>query len=313
MRRHTNVVGWLLAPMVVVVGAAFAGSGAHADPGSLAGSQGIDTSLPETDSKVTVNGRGAFSNVVITINQTADLTNQAVSITWTGAAATVTSPGTFSSNYFQIMQCWGDDDGTVIGNPGPPPDQCVFGAIGSTTQPPSSIYPDPYAVSRIIGAVGWPSLEPTDGFLDTRSGFVWRPFRSVDGTVTDVQTDPTFLQGAQGGNSWLNPYFNSVTTNEIAAAKTTGSGKGAELLEVHTGLESSGLGCGQSVQPTADGTKVPQCWIVIVPRGSSTAENAGTPFASGCGRRPDRAAMRPREGARARRETPPAAGSTGTW
>ncbi len=277
MRRRGSLSGWLLGPLVVVVGAMFAGPGANADP--VAGSQGIDTSLLATDSLVTVKGRGAFSNVAITINQTANLTNQAVSITWTGAAPTVTSPGTFSSNYFQIMQCWGDDDGKVPSNPGPPPEQCVFGAIGSTTAPPASIYPDPYAVSRIIGVVGWPNLDRTDGFVDTRSGFVWRPFRSVDGTAIDVQTDPTFLQGTQGGNSWLNPYSNSVTTNEIAAARTTASGKGAELLEVHTGLESSGLGCGQKVQPTADGAKVPQCWIVIVPRGSSTVENAGTPFA----------------------------------
>ena len=247
----------------------------------LVGSQGTDTALPATDSQVTVNGRDAFSTLAVTVNQTTNLTNQTVSLTWTGAAPTVTSPGTFSGNFLQIMQCWGEDDGTNVANPGPAPEQCVFGGVGSISAPPASIYPDGNAVGRVIGVVGWPGLDLTDGVVDMNDGQVWRPFRSVTGETVPFQTNSRFSPGTnQGGNYWLNSFFNATTTNEIAGGRTYADGKGAELFEVHTGQQSSGLGCGQSVQPVAGGgTKIPKCWLVIVPRGTAAAENAGTPFA----------------------------------
>ena len=74
-----------------------------ADVGSLVGSQGVDTSLAATDSQVTVGGRGAFSGLQVTVNQTQKLNNQAVSITWTGGAPTITSPGTFTGNFLRMM------------------------------------------------------------------------------------------------------------------------------------------------------------------------------------------------------------------
>ena len=41
-----------------------------------------------------------------------------------------------------------------------------------------------------------------------------------------------------------------------------------------TGLEAPGLGCGQSVQAQAGGgTTTPQCWLVVVPRSTGSAEN----------------------------------------
>ena len=42
---------------------------------------------------------------------------------------------------------------------------------------------------------------------------------------------------------------------------------------MQTGLEAPGLGCGQKLQPIAGGTKRPQCWLVVVPRGTPTDEN----------------------------------------
>lgn len=279
-RTGSRSRSWLLGSVAIVIGAAVVLPSVDAATDTATpGSQGIDTSLPATDSQVVVRGRDAFSGLAITINQTTKLANQAVSITWTGGQPTLTSPGTFTGNFLQIMQCWGDDDGSKPANPGPPPEQCVQGAIASTTTPPSNIFPDPYAISRVLGLVGTPGLDMTTGKLDTRSGFLWKPFRAVNGTQVDFQVDPTFVQNTTGGSSWLNPYFNSVTTNEIAGGRTGVNGTGSELFEVHTGLESSGLGCGQKVQPVAGGgTKVPQCWIVIVPRGDSTVENLGTPF-----------------------------------
>src|SRR5262245_39984729 len=107
---------------------------------TLAGSAGTDTSLPNTDSAMTIKGRGRFASISVTVNQTKNLTNQAVSVSWTGAA-----PGTnVSSKFLQIFQCWGDDDGTNPDNPGPPPQQCEFGGepiTGVSSKIPSDAAP----------------------------------------------------------------------------------------------------------------------------------------------------------------------------
>lgn len=250
----------------------------HADV--VPGSQGTDTSLPATDSAVTVHGRDGFADLAITVNQTQHLTNQAVSITWKGGAPTISGPGRFGSRYLQIMQCWGDDDGTVPSNPGPPPEQCEQGAVAGTYGGlPGGLYPGGFALSRVISRSDWANFNAGVGHLDTRTTNVWLPFRGVDGTVVEVQTDPTFNPAVVGGNFWLNPYYNLTTSNEIAGAVTGPDGKGAELFQVLTGVQSSGLGCGQKVQPVTGGKKVPKCWIVVVPRGTAADENLGTPYA----------------------------------
>lgn len=270
---------WLLGPLSIVLLTSLATSGAGAtDP--VAGGQGTDTSLPATPSQLTVSGRGKFANLAITVNQTANLTSQAVSVTWTGGAPTLSGPGRFGSQFLQIMQCWGDDDGTVSSNPGPPPEQCEQGAVSGTPEGlPGSLYPNPIALTREISRSTWPNFDPRVGHLDTRTTQVWRPFRAVDGTTVDIPTDPNFNPAIVGGNFWLNPYFNQITTNEIAGAATGPDGKGAELFQVLTGVDSSGLGCGQMSQPAVGGGKVvPKCWIVVVPRGTPTEEDAGTAY-----------------------------------
>lgn len=277
-RSRRRCAGWVLAPLAILYAVASA-TVASADP--VAGSQGTDTSLPATASAVTVNGRGQFAGMAFTVNQTQDLNNQAVSITWTGGAPTLQGPGRFGANFVQIMQCWGDDDGTVPGNPGPPPEQCEQGAASATYAGVAvGALPGGLATTRVIFRSSWPGYDATVGRVDTRTTNVWRPFRAVNGTEIGVHVDPTFNPALVGGNYWLNPYFNIVTTNEIGGAATGKDGRGAELFEVQTGVQASGLGCGQSVQPVAGGgTKIPRCWIVIVPRGSAADANTGTPFA----------------------------------
>ncbi|HVT78000.1 MAG TPA: hypothetical protein VHD87_13280 [Acidimicrobiales bacterium] len=257
-------------------------SAAPAHASSVTGSAGIDTSLPDTASAVTVSGRGAFSNLKVTINQTQNLVNQAISLKWSGGVGTVQSPGNFAANYLQVFECWGDDDGTNAANPGPPPEQCAQGAkeavygVQGANFPPGS-----FAAQRIISHDGWDNFDPSQGVVEPATGALWKPFRAVDGTTIGVGYDPNFDPSVQGGSFWLNPFYNSVTTNEIAAARTLRNGSGGELFEVHTGIEDTGLGCGQQRQPTPDGgKKVPQCWLVIVPRGTPTDENVGTPYAS---------------------------------
>jgi hypothetical protein len=275
--------GLVAAALGVVLAASFAAPSSAVTPvatGELAGSQGTDTRLPSTASQVTINGRGAFANLAVTVNQTRSLNNQAISVSWTGGTPTVNQPNPFNANFVQIMQCWGDDDGTVPANPGPPPEQCYFGAsaakYGSAVQgtPPS------FSWQRVISATRWQNFNASLGVVDSRTSWLWRKFRSVSGEEVGIQFDPTFIPGARGDAFWLNPFFNVITTNEIAASAIRKDGTGEALFEVQTGIEASGLGCGQRVLPQLDGTKaVPKCWLVVVPRGTPDAENVGTPFA----------------------------------
>jgi len=283
MKSRSMQRGLLAAALGVVLAASFAApSSAVTQPveGELAGSQGTDTRLPPTASQVTVNGRGAFANLAITVNQTRSLNNQAISISWAGGTPTVNLPNPFNANFVQIMQCWGEDDGTVPGNPGPPPEQCYFGASAAKLGTAPGSTPPQFSWQRVISSSRWPNYSPSLGVLDSRTSFVWRKFRSVSGDEVGIQFDPDFIPGARGDAYWLNPFFNIITTNEIAASSIRKDGSGEALFEVQTGIEASGLGCGQRVIPQLDGTKaVPKCWLVVVPRGAPSVENAGTPFA----------------------------------
>jgi PBP superfamily domain len=77
-----------------------------------------------SDSRATVSGTGAFSGLTVTVSQTKNLINQAITVSWTGGHPTLPSGGDFGVNYLQIMQCWGDDPN------GPDRTQCQYGALG---------------------------------------------------------------------------------------------------------------------------------------------------------------------------------------
>ncbi|MEO0606196.1 MAG: hypothetical protein AAF211_32505, partial [Myxococcota bacterium] len=234
--------------------------------------------LPATDSAVTVSGRGPFADLEITVNQTAELTNQAISISWTGATATRFGPGPFAAQYLQMFQCWGEPDDTAPENPGPPPEQCVQGATLAFSGAEGNDFPNGFATTRIISRPSWENYDPDVGVIDDDTN-VWVPFRSVDGTVIDIGVNPDFVASRGANDFWLNPYFDSRTTNEIAGAKSQSDGSGIELFEVQTGVQSAGLGCGQNrVLPGESDPRTPRCWLVIVPRSDPLTENEGTPF-----------------------------------
>jgi hypothetical protein len=260
---------------------------AHAD--SLAGSQGTDTALPDDPSSaVTVSGRGNFSSLQVHVNETHNLVNQAISVSWTGAQPTFTDEAThtfsnaFDGDYLQIFQCWGDPDASDPLNavdPGPPPTQCQFGAESNN---PSSAYPIKevgFEYSRVLSQPTWSTYDTNAGWLDTSTGDTIEPFKAVDGTVVDQEADYNAASDLQNPKPfWQNPYFSFNTSNEVPFARTypdsaDSLGHGNQLFQVQTGLEAPGLGCGQSLQPVAGGTKRPQCWLVVVPRGTPAQEN----------------------------------------
>jgi len=256
----------------------------QADP--TAGCQGIVTGLPATVSQVTVHGHGANSGLAVTVNQTQNLTNQAISVTWSGAKPTFSEPATgtfnttFNGDYLQIFQCWGDPqtaDPAGAGT-GPLPTQCEFGGESDS---PTSSYPIQnvgFEYSRVLSEPSWDgysTLEHTPGvYLDKSTGFLVEPFQPVSGSAVDQQADYNYLNNPFAPQSfWLNPYFSFATTNEVDFARTYANGTGSQLFQVDTGLEAPGLGCGQDIQRVAGGTTTPQCWLVVVPRSTPTVEN----------------------------------------
>jgi hypothetical protein len=259
----------------------------QADP--TAGCQGVVSALPATSSPVTVNGQGQYANLAVTVNQTKNLINQAVSVSWKGGTQTVSDqPGTFDGDYLQIFECWGDQPASNPPDPSDPgllPSQCEVGG----ESPSSSNYPvtgPGFEYSRVVTQPGWSTYTPStplctaDPSTDTEpcldgNGLVVQPFQSVDGTVVKQQADYNYLANqAAPLPFWLNSYFSFSTTNEIDFAPTSEDGTGNQLFQVDTGLEAPGLGCGQSVEALpGGGTTTPQCWLVVVPRSTGTAEN----------------------------------------
>jgi hypothetical protein len=307
-RARTRVGG---AAGIVLVLVAFAVipnklESALADPSphvEYAGQAGTVTGLPSTSSQVTMTedeaaGKNSpFAGLSVTVNQTQNLVNQDVSVSWSGADETISgSPGDFNGDYLQIFECWGDPE-TVYpddtGDPGPPPSQCEFGGESST---PTTSYPIQnlgYEYSRVLSQSGWSTdsaLQACTGgsstsactlpgysdlYADTKDGFVVEPFDAVDGTSIGQQADYAYDQSQSNPQPfWLDPYFSFDTTNEVDFARTFSGGTGSQPFQVDTGLEAPGLGCGQDIEPVAGGgTKTPQCWLVVVPRSTAASDN----------------------------------------
>jgi hypothetical protein len=281
-RRLWTVLG-VVAVLTVLVYVPGIQPGASAS-GPLAGSQGTDTSLPASDSAVTVYGQGQYSGLKVTVNQTKNLTNQAVSVTWSGGSPTFSNPttdafsSTFNGNYLQIFECWGDpqsSDPADASDPGPLPSQCEFGGESSN---PTSAYPIQdvgFEYSRVLTQPGWSTYgQIPGGWTDTSTGYSVEPFDAVDGTVINQQANYNYLLDPFNPlQFWQNPDYSFQTTNEIDFARTFPDGTGQQQFQVDTGLEAPGLGCGQKIEPTTGGTTTPQCWLVVVPRGTPAQEN----------------------------------------
>ena len=102
------------------------------------------------------------------------------------------------------------------------------------------------------------------------------PFQPIGQASVPVTTDEVCCDTPPPWTQqWdQNPWFNHTTTNEVDFARTYADGTGQTLFQVQTGEEAPGLGCGQA-QTNADGSPAspPDCWLVIVPRGSAASEN----------------------------------------
>ncbi|WIB37208.1 hypothetical protein [Curtobacterium sp. MCJR17_043] len=88
---------------------------------SLGGGQAPGTGTPDPDAET-------FSGMTFRVSQTEELTDQGITVSWSGAKTT--SPSEYATDYVQIMQCWGDDPA------GPSPAAVRVGcAVGRCQQP----------------------------------------------------------------------------------------------------------------------------------------------------------------------------------
>jgi hypothetical protein len=300
-----SIAAGVVAALLTIVGfvAASGGgaaSGSTTTTGSLGGSAGDVVTLPDGPTPVDATGTGDFASLHVHVNQTQNLVNQAISVSWTGGTPSTMINGEIADNYLQLMECWGDD-GTGTG---PSPSQCEFGAEApsittSGVNPNPGAYPIPswtWAVTRILSKPGLictaqayagcesydqlaqaATTNPAAAYVDASQGSeALMPFQPVSGQLVPVTTDELCcLFPPPWANSWNeNSWFDHTTSNEVDLARTYPDGTGQVLFQVDTGEEAPGLGCGQA-QSLPDGSTgpPPKCWLVIMPRGSPAREN----------------------------------------
>ena len=201
------------------------------------------------------NGLGGLA---VTVSQTRNLQNQAVTVSFTGAKAVPGSNGK-TSTYLQVFQCWGAMGPDGKPDPkasAPDPATCQFGATGPDGDISNPAHQRALLNDPLVRGGDWALADSASPSMNLPA-----PFLAIDGQATRV---------ADGFNlsEYRNPYFSRTSTNEHSnfLSADTGSDKvaagGSRTFEVQTGSEASGLGCGFR----ADAPSVSKCWLVAVPR-----------------------------------------------
>ncbi|GIJ54215.1 hypothetical protein [Virgisporangium aurantiacum] len=219
-----------------------------------------------TDSALTLTGRPSrlgddFSSLTVTVSQTKALSNQAISVTWTGGAKSAFSGRDIMTNYLQIMQCSGAD-------PQAPDfrETCVWGAgireVGTTVPREENRKPVEEAVV--------PDALPADARMIPFYSQLDRA-RTPDGSSTSPFPDSKVAGTTGPAYNWevLSNYFTPYTTNEVSQVPTGGDGTGRATFEVRNASRDPHLGCGKVV---GDGPRA--CWLAVVPRGAHDVDGS---------------------------------------
>jgi hypothetical protein len=226
-------------------------------------------------SSVTVHGRQQgyedFRELAVTVSKTRGLTNEAITVTWTGA--TPTPRRAVGTDYLQIMQCWGDPDaadfretcqfGMGLESP------ALFAPGGGSTQ--GSVDANLRDLFHTVPDPTYPLKDPVEPLKEA----LMVPFRSVTGDRSKdgspgqpfgtVRLSPTYTR-PETSVDVMGKYVSAETTNEYPYAMTGGDGTGRAVFEVQNDLFAPHLGCGASM-PTPSGPRPRPCSLVIVPRG----------------------------------------------
>ena len=224
-----------------------------------------------------------FKTLSVTVSQTENITQQGITVSWTGAQAS--SPANPWGDFMQMMECYGDN------TDGPSPEDCEYGSPGMLTSslgtgaqnqgigarigalctagasPGTASPPSPLAGGG--PPTGCDPNEPTAETVTHCDPTTGSPNTCADGDYSipfvpaDDSANPLYGAGATGtGTGTL---FNRFDTNEVQAAYTATDGTGSHQFETLTATQAPGLGCGELDSVT---NQTRNCWLVIVPRGS---------------------------------------------
>lgn len=193
-----------------------------------------------------------FQKLRVTVSDTTGLLDQGVVVSATGMKPTKTQYDVGSSNFLQVMQCWGDPASADFAK------TCQWG--GYSNDDAGTILGRSYTTligdgnAATLGRGSW------DGKVNVR-------FRSVQG-VENV--DEAGSNGA-GSNRGLGRFFTSSSSGELPFIPVTADGTASETVTVQSAAAQPYLGCGD---PAAAGQR---CWLVIVPRGEHSGNLRGDP------------------------------------
>ncbi|MBO0823386.1 MAG: hypothetical protein J2P27_05945 [Actinobacteria bacterium] len=234
------------------------------------------------------NGTGPLSfmyqgleKLQVTVSQTQDITQQGITVSWSGGTPTSTFITT-QANFLQLMECYSDSPD------GPNPEQCEFGTAGllqggTPTNPsigsrggwlcePGAVASPPPTGQTGGGAPSADGGSPGNGCDPKEPGNASPPHAApcpgpncdpshtrydIPFVPADDPSSPVYAQD-------ITQYFDQFDTNEVQEAVTLPDGTGRLQFETLTATGAPGLGCGE----LESSGQTRNCWLVIVPRGS---------------------------------------------
>jgi hypothetical protein len=231
---------------------------AHADEFSDAATSSAKTvSAASYDPNYTAS---PMPDLKVTVNQTADLTSQAIYVSWTGGKySSRPRSDRGGSDFLQVMQCWGDD---AVNPDRPDPTTCQYGRAGL----PGATRGFDVNYGTLAAADRQYATSPSE----TSNAVYWAmPFNAYGGEqATALIKDPK--TGIVSRDSLMqiddNQFFTRYTTNFVPWAGAAKDGTGGIKFESQTTMQSPGLGCGAPIT-TSSGLTGKSCWLVVIPRG----------------------------------------------
>ncbi|MEU5721303.1 hypothetical protein ABZ783_05705 [Micromonospora sp. NPDC047738] len=228
-----------------------------------------------------------FTGLSVTVDQTKDLVNQAVVVTWTGGTPTPRNRP-IGVDFLQVMQCYGDPhapddpDGLKFR------ETCQFGTKLDTPVMPFEVTAAAAANANSrelhLDAPGYPAKDPRETLPEDARMVPFRPVSCPVGTTScerprtpdgsQAQPFPVIADPQTGAereaypDEVLSGYFNKSVTNEYPYALTAANGAGRISFEVQNSALAPDLGCGDPYTDATGATRPSRpCWLVIVPRG----------------------------------------------
>ncbi len=193
-----------------------------------------------------------FDQIRVKVSQTTGVIDQALRVTVTGFARTISSfqsglEADNAKNYVQAMQCWGPNPLADDFN-----ETCQWGgrynveANGLGT----SVISDNAARTTTLD---FDTARPTNHDV---------PFRTASDRFYSGKPVP------DGNGGFRYPILDLIdpsTTNEINSARIGADGSGTFDFEAQSSVRAPHLGCGTAA--------IPRCWLVVVPRGTHFGGN----------------------------------------